>query len=384
MATVKIIELDETNTCKICDNALAKYSCPKCNILYCSLECYQSSAHLECSESFYKDNIIEELNIDKDNNESKQKMLDILQRVHADNQILFSDNEDEFGECSGFTLDDDFLNFCSGQDDEQEIDSDDDADLLDIGDRLAGVNLDDAEQVWGKLTEDEKQEFVAFLKSEDVANLIPSWKPWWLYYNKMVEEVESADEFKKDCPEICKIKEFSELTSKVPDESVQYNLINVLAAYAFTTRYFNGEHYDFAYEAVSCLGTISLALKVGQVFTDFESAVMSVEQECINSDWIMSDNENIQTMREDIEKILKGPGKSDPKYYVLCALSDVKNLLKTSAEAPPKSGETSGAFSKQFPNEHFPSVKFMEPQQIKSCVKKMDFFLSYTKEYFNS
>lgn len=380
MAAVKIVELDDTNTCKICDNALARYSCPKCNIIYCSLSCYQSNSHLECSETFYKDNILEELNSDKDNVESKTKMMEILKRAHEDNQIVFSDNDDTFGECSGFNIND-FLDLDSA--DENELDSDDEEDILDIGDRLAGIDLDDAEQVWGKLTEDEKQEFVAFLKSEDITNLIPSWKPWWLYYNKKVEELDTTEEYKKSCPEICDIKDFSELTSKIPDDSVKFNLINILAAYAFTTRYFNGEHFDFAQEAVSCMATISLALKVGQTFTDFESAVISVEQECVHSDWIISDTENTQTMREDLEKILKGPNKAENKFYILCALSDVHNLLKASLK-PAKNGESSGGFSKQFPNEHFPSVKLEETPRIKNHLKKVDYFLSYAKDHFQS
>lgn len=63
---------------------------------------------------------------------------------------------------------------------------------------------------------------------------------------------------------------------------MKYNLINLLSAYAFTVRYFNGEHFDFANEAVAAIASISLALKKGQNFEDYETAVKSVEQECIN------------------------------------------------------------------------------------------------------
>ena len=47
--------------------------------------------------------------------------------------------------------------------DDSELDSDDE-EVADIADRLAGVDLDDADQVWDKLTQDEQQEFIAFLK----------------------------------------------------------------------------------------------------------------------------------------------------------------------------------------------------------------------------
>lgn len=38
-----------------------KYSCPRCNILYCSVNCYKSEAHLQCSETFYKDCVVQEM-----------------------------------------------------------------------------------------------------------------------------------------------------------------------------------------------------------------------------------------------------------------------------------------------------------------------------------
>lgn len=72
------------------------------------------------------------------------------------------------------------------------------------------------------------------------------------------------------------------LQSKEPSDCVQYNLINILAAYAFTTRYFNGDYRDFVKEAVSCIASLSLCLKNNQNFVDFETCVKSVEQECFS------------------------------------------------------------------------------------------------------
>lgn len=47
-------------------------------------------------------------------------------------------------------------------------------------------------------------------------------------------------------------------------------------------RYYNGECADFANEAVATIAALSLALKKGLNFEDYETAVKSVEQECIN------------------------------------------------------------------------------------------------------
>ena len=39
----------------------ARYTCPRCNVRYCSLECYRSEKHGGCSEAFYHDCVVEDL-----------------------------------------------------------------------------------------------------------------------------------------------------------------------------------------------------------------------------------------------------------------------------------------------------------------------------------
>ncbi|KAL3271071.1 hypothetical protein HHI36_021570 [Cryptolaemus montrouzieri] len=358
MASSKIIELDDTNTCKLCDNAVAKYICPKCNVLYCSLSCYQSDNHRTCSEQFYKDNIFEELELNESDPSSKTRMLEILKKVHESNPLIDDTFEDEESEA---------------------LDSDD-QEFVDIADRLANVDLDDAEKVWEKLTEDEKKEFVAFLQSEDVTKLIPSWNPWWSFYDdSKVQELNQEKSYKYNCPSIEGIHKFSGICKKEPVQSVKYNLVNILAGYAFTTRYFNGEYLDFPKEAASCIGAVALSLKCHQNFEDFETAVKSVEQECINSDWIVTDAENISNMKKDLENILKGPIRMDEKYYVLCALSDLHNLFKMALNK--KEVKSGNSFAKNFPNEHFPEVKMHEPDKIKMYMKRVEYFLSYSQNF---
>jgi hypothetical protein len=113
-----------------------------------------------------------------------------------------------------------------------------------------------------------------------VTKLIPSWDPWWLHRSKNVEEVNSSQEYKSKCPQIVKIKNFRDISKRDPANCVKYNLVNVLAAYAFATRYFNGEYYDFYKEVVSCVVALSLCLKVNQNFEDFETALKSVQVLC--------------------------------------------------------------------------------------------------------
>lgn len=121
------------------------------------MECYKAASHLQCSETFYRDNIMDELKIDQNSTESKEKMLEILKRMHEENRVHFSDSDTDADEPP-------FQFSFKVNDMDEDLDSDDNETPMDIADRLAGVDLDDAEQVWEKLTEDEKQEFMSFLK----------------------------------------------------------------------------------------------------------------------------------------------------------------------------------------------------------------------------
>lgn len=52
-----------------------------------------------------------------------------------------------------------------------------------------------------------------FYRSEDVSKLIPSWEPWWKYYNdNKIEDLSEKDKFKEKCPKICDIKDLNALT----------------------------------------------------------------------------------------------------------------------------------------------------------------------------
>ncbi|KAL1501313.1 hypothetical protein ABEB36_006657 [Hypothenemus hampei] len=381
MASAKITELNENNTCKICDNALAKYACPKCNIIYCSLTCYQAVGHLECSESFYKESVMSELNLDPNDPESKAKMLEILQR----NQLK---SEDFNEKCEEWTSDSDidwdsyepFSRFVDVEDLQEDLDSDDDI-FVEIGTRLKDVNLDDSEAVWEKLNADEKQDFIAFIKSKDISEFMHLWKPWWLHNeDNLVTELneEGIESFKTECPKIGNIKTFSTLTTKTPAECVQYNLVNLLAAYVFTLRYLNGQHFEFPNEAVAYIAALSLNLKKGQNFDTYQAAVESVEQQSLNDDLgFMTDLENRKLMHQDLWQILKGPNVQEENFYILCALSDFENLLKECLK--PKTPQPSGAFSKQFP-EFGVEIPHETKEEIKTYLKKTEYFLSFVND----
>lgn len=84
-------------------------------------------------------------------------------------------------------------------------------------------------------------------------------------------------------------------------------------------------------------------------------------------------------MREDLDKVLKGPNLDEQNFYILCALSDIISLLK---EATTQSAEKNGNFAKKFPDEHFPVVKLESLSNIKKYCRKIEYLLSYAKEFY--
>ena len=133
------ITMSENSVCQFCNDAASKYTCPKCQSPYCSMKCYQSQAHSECSEVFYKDCIEDELKLrsKEDKEKNTKKMY----------QILKNNLEQE----------------------EEKLDSDDE---LDLAERLEGVNLDNTDLVWEKLTEEEKKDFQTLVDNGEISKFV--------------------------------------------------------------------------------------------------------------------------------------------------------------------------------------------------------------------
>lgn len=139
----------EATGCKLCLKKLSKYTCPRCNVKYCSLDCYRSRKHVECSEKFYKNCVMETLQGDTVDNQEKRKMVEILKR--------FEKEESE----------------ASLEDERFEADEN-------LEERLEGLNLEDTEKVWAKLTQEERREFQTAVNDGYIGSLIDVWEPWWI------------------------------------------------------------------------------------------------------------------------------------------------------------------------------------------------------------
>lgn len=141
----KITASSRTPVCFFCHKSTSKYTCPRCNAGYCSVSCYNSEKHVQCSEGFYKGNVLDELTQRTKDPEDVQRVLSMLKNLEEENV-----EGEETGESS-------------------------------LEERLAGVDLDKADPsvIWENMTKDEKEDFESSIKSGRLSQMIGEWIPWW-------------------------------------------------------------------------------------------------------------------------------------------------------------------------------------------------------------
>ncbi|KAI5642657.1 HIT zinc finger domain-containing protein [Phthorimaea operculella] len=258
--------------CELCNENASKYCCPRCEVLYCSLDCYKSEKHMSCSETFYRDCVNEELAALNTDDESKQKMIDILKKMR--------EGDDGFGK-------------------------------FDLEERIQGLDLGDADAIWNVLTEDERNEFEALVSQGDVGSIVPQWEPWWAYSKdaRLVRDIDDKEEEEalKKCPKMVDVPEFRTITNIQPSLTIHYNITNLLASYAFVMRYFNGELEPI--EGTTCLLNVCATLDTNTNFEEVAMAVESVKQKCLQSDLIETDEASLEIMKRDTFSSFRVPVK---------------------------------------------------------------------------
>ena len=349
---------DCVNLCKFCLQCKSKYVCPRCGTPYCSVSCYKSENHLDCSEAFYQEWVEGELKGNKISSDGKKKMMEILSKIS---------NED-------MSLDD-------------ELDSDDDSPLPDLSERLADIDINDSDKVWENLSEAEQAAFEELINNGDIANLIPNWEPWWFQKLNQSKVTELHDESNKQaeleelcqkCPPIFNnIKPLSEITKIKPALSVSFDLVNILGSYSLTVRYFNGSHFDFPEEAAAIIHKLSKSLISPQKFTSSEMALSAVALEALICDSIEMTQKDIEIMKADVKSIMDGPFFSNIKFYMLSALSDLQRLFSHYKNKPKKSN---GKFAEMFPNANL-GVALLKKNDYKASLKRLHYLLSWLSEY---
>ncbi|XP_011640617.1 zinc finger HIT domain-containing protein 2 isoform X2 [Pogonomyrmex barbatus] len=358
-----------TNLCELCNKRTRLYTCPRCGIGYCEAKCYKSNAHMDCSESFYRQCVEDELKSQENDPVVRQKMIEILKRVHEADQEdnILKENLDE--ESS------------SGED--CSLDSDDEQELLDLETRLQNVNFEDPNELWSALSEAEKQEFEALIKNGEAEKLLPKWVPWWTHH---VEEklIQSIEEDIKDTyndlkyPALVDVPLFKELQKASP--CIHFNVTNVIHAYAYIALYYLGDYLDCPEEAANVFLMICENMKNNEVFKDMDSAIESVIKNVKSVDWLPQDEQTIVALREAGISILQGPGTEMKTVYIAAALSELHRLLTAAKKEISISKVPSGnqEFTKRFSQKHNNDAN-LSTKSILLCIKKLEYYLSWIK-----
>ncbi|GBC06352.1 hypothetical protein RclHR1_06790006 [Rhizophagus clarus] len=357
-----IKEGSKTQICGICKKQVSKYTCPRCDIKYCSLNCYKNEIHSHCTESFYKDNVIEEIKSQRVDDEQKQKMLNMLNKFEKENDEMAREE-------------------IESNDKDDEVDND-------ISFRFRNIDLASADfdTVWNKLTLEEKEEFEQKYingKSDlsELSDELLLWKPWWeitTEYNNRKKEVltskivelnedESGFDYDSDDsggdlanrpPIISDIKNLEDLIKTTPNPAISLNLLNILYAYAYTCRTFNGDVFENPAESCKVLWDLSpiLATNGNLVYESISQAIAASSSLTFQNPIYSQPQEFSYLILDDIVNLLSSTNN------VLAALSDLYRLFQQVG---------SDMITKKF------SRKGKMEQKLFSTEKKVYFYVVY-------
>ena len=328
-----------TDTCQVCYQNVSRYTCPRCSIGYCSLECYNchgkdSNGENYCRESFYRDRT--------------SQSVDLQVREHLDDtkqliQRVYDENKESISEISTFSQDE----------------------LLEIM-----KYLEDGNET--KLQSLMKSERIRQAMSESLNNgelldyVLDSWTPWWRPETiTSTSGTHDDDELTEEVTLDEKILKIPPLTSLHPHPSklppLQFNLIDILYATCWTLRLYYGRSnaIESSIDAADTLLNASVVLSNDARWETLSEALSactirsteSLQHGC-NTPW--------HVLVSDVALICENP------RFVAKALLGATDILREAA-AVAKRAEYLDAASR-----------------FRKCRKKIEFFLSWCREAANS
>ncbi|XP_045631517.1 zinc finger HIT domain-containing protein 2 [Ursus americanus] len=326
----------------------ARYTCPRCNVPYCSLRCYR--AHGTCAEDFYRDQVLGEL---RGRSASPSRLASALRRLR------------------------------------QQRETEDDPE--DAG-REPGPAPGGLTRFWELLAPAEKAAFEQLLSRGEAGRLLPPWRPWWWGRGagpRLLEEVDdaagrdpaeleptpartppepvkeaAAEPFLEDAPEACaptvptRIPTLASLSRSPASPLVRFQLPNVLFAYAHTLALYHGGDDALLSDFCATLLGVSGTLGAQQVFASAEEALQAAAQVLEAGEHPPGPLGTWGAMRE-AARILMGRGPTDQKGYTLAALGHLAQTL--------------GRARKQ-------AVATEERDRLYRARKKCQFLLAWTNE----
>lgn len=266
MSSILTPDTNKEVTCRLCRRQFSKYNCPTCNVPYCSLICFRSEAHSQCSETFYKKEIEAGIHSESSTNAVKRaQMLEMLKKFEEESAII----DDE------------------GSGDEQD-------DPSDLANRLNSMDLESTspDALWTMLTEKERAKFMkAFqnptselsqqlLASPDLEKEITA--PWW---ESPSNTTEAAHRLHGPKPEQIPIPD-AMLRPVTDGPPLIFNMSAICIAYAYVTRHLgtsplstltpNDPNYDEARRLISQLVPFVVERRATTLHSDISAVITDI------------------------------------------------------------------------------------------------------------
>ncbi|KAG5563525.1 hypothetical protein RHGRI_006083 [Rhododendron griersonianum] len=271
------------------------------------------SHSLRCTESFNRENVVGELQQLQTNDETKQKMLEILKRFHSEEEVDSMDEDDS-------TL------------------SEETMEKILSGDQ---IGLDD-------LSAEEKKRFQRAVASGELSKLIEPWEPWWLKPSARTislsregtqliqplsneETVTSAQHGPESDPAHdippgpeTPLPPINKLSSTEPSPLLAVHLIDIIYTYCFTLRLYNGDwESDPIGASMDMLSVSSVLGQGGQPESVSEALSHCLEQTCSPAFRHMGGLQFGLGLLDDVIALLSLGGAA-----LVCLLCDLQRLVQ--------------------------------------------------------
>ncbi|KAJ6591142.1 hypothetical protein DFH09DRAFT_1273806 [Mycena vulgaris] len=237
-----------TVTCALCTRQFAKYTCPACNAPYCSLPCFRSPAHAQCSEGFYKKEVEADIRVAPGKSAAeRRRMMELLRRFEEESAASQSTSDGalstSLSPSASANADPDF---------NSDEDEDDEADAL--APRLAHLDLESTppSALWALLPRAARARFLRAMGDPSsplarellaAASVGAGVVPWWEVASASDASAEGIPAPTPEASAPPPIALPPALTAPAPApapaaaRALIYNIAALLIAYAYTTRH---------------------------------------------------------------------------------------------------------------------------------------------------
>ncbi|KAJ6654234.1 hypothetical protein lerEdw1_007331 [Lerista edwardsae] len=346
--------------CGLCLAERAPYTCPRCHLRYCSVPCYRE--HGPCAGDFQSRELQLHLQGQRGDPASRRRLREALLRL-------------------------------------RELREPGDADpQLGLGPEEESQR--EADELWERLSPEQRKTFQQLLSSGEISALLPPWKPWWAESSRgaaLIQEVgapqkdaeppvqqeelpETTEALQRPKPTMhlqesptsplppggvsnpvprvpAGIPPLSTLTRSPVSPLVRFQLPNVLYAYAYATALYHGGDAELLPEFCETVLDVSGALGAKRVFQSAAEALQAALQAATAGRYPECALGHAGVMLA-VAQILLGACQAHQKGYSLAALAHLSQML--------------GQARRQLPAEDRPRVH--------GAKKKCEFLLSWVNE----